>query len=93
MSRRSGDAGREDGRSLYFGRQRSNEVNPRFRQQFADLLEADLRFASRDDCGNPLTFDSPALGQHLLRNPELLKEFGREVCSADACRIGDRLCG
>ena len=91
MSRRDCEAGGKDRCPLHFGRQCSDNVDAGFRQQFADLLETDFRLPSRDDGRHALAFDPTALWQHFIRDAEPLKEFSREVCSADACRIRDRL--
>ena len=44
----------EETRRLDLGRNRADEGNPRHVYQLADLLEADLRLAARDDCGHRL---------------------------------------
>ncbi len=82
--------GGEHSYSLNLWRQRSNIVDARLRQEFADLLEADLCLSTRHHGADSLEVDSPALPQHLIGDSQALKQLGGEIAPADAGGIRDR---
>src|SRR6187399_610044 len=49
VSRAAYDGGRKDGNPLRPGRQGTDDVDARDRQQFAELLKSDLHLAARDE--------------------------------------------
>ena len=63
----------------------------RHRQHFADLLEADLGVAARDDLADRRRRNFPGLVLHLVGDAELLEHLGRDIDAAGAVGIGDRL--
>ena len=72
------------------------KVTPGGAYQLADLLEADLRLATRDDRGHRLAgrrpSHLPALARDLVGDAELGEQRGRQIGAAAAVRIGDGFC-
>ena len=64
---------------------------PVYRKQLTDLLKADLGLTTRHDSADTLALDSAALRQHTIGDPQLLKQLRRQVRSADAGGVRDRL--
>src|SRR5262245_15947934 len=70
----AGEHPHEKGRWLNLGRNRADKGNSRNMYQLANLLEADLRLATRDDCRYWLAG----------RRPSYLSAFARDlVCDAE----------
>ncbi len=85
------DAGSEHGHSLHIRRKWAHEVDTSYGKQFTDLLEADLGLTARHDGADTLALNSAALRQNIIGDPQLLKQFRRQIRSADARRVRDRL--
>ena len=77
----TGERTREESHWLDLGRNCADEGNSRDVYQFADLLEADLRLATRDDRGHRLAGRRPshfsALARDLVCDAELGEQRGR----------------
>src|ERR1700688_2171940 len=78
---RAGERTREKNHRLDLGRNRADEGNSRDMYQLADLLEADLHLATRDDRGHRLAGRRPShlstLARDLVCNAELGEQRGR----------------
>ena len=90
----AGDAGGKHRDLLQFVRQRTDDVDAFHRLQFADLLEADLGLAARDDLADRRGRESSAPCPSSSRlDAELVEHLGRDIDAAGAVGIGDGLRG
>lgn len=84
-----GHACGEEDALLHFIGQGADEFQLLERQQFADLLEADVRIATQHHGAHSLAEDAGGLALHLLGHAQAREQFVGQVGAAGAGRVGN----